>query len=286
MREFQGQQGWLTIVQNNSTTNYLHLATIQAKSIKYTQKVKNYAIITDQATSKLLRDEHYKLFDFIVVLDDDDSAAEQEWKLNNEPKVWHYTPWKETVKLDSDIIFPRSVDQWWEAWRQQEVCFATKVYTPYDVETHNTMNRKLFVENRLPQAYSGLTYFRYGQESMQFFANVGQVFANWPMYRDEILSKCYDKEATTDVAYAIAAVLLPLESKVYNPEMDCGFVHLKESALRLTESWERVLQWQVDSDARVTIDGFHQFRPLHVVSKNLTANSFLSAYERAINRLI
>jgi len=282
-REFIAEQGWFAIVQNSPTVNYLDLALIQAKSIKHTQKVKNYGIAVDQATADLLTDEHWKWFDEVVLITDD-AAVKQDWKLANEGKVWHLTPWRETVKLDVDIIFPQSLDHLWSAWRQQEVCFASTVYTPWDTDANNSFSRKLFTDNNLPMAYSGITYFRYGQDSMRFFGKVADVFNNWPKYRDEVLTKCFDKEATTDVAYAIASVMCDFPT--YNPILTHqGFVHLKATVLGIGLPWEEQYAWQIDSDGRITIDNHYQFRPLHMVNKNLKSTGFLRTYERVIENL-
>ena len=97
MREFKSQVGFLTIAQNNSTTDYLELAYRQATNIKQTQTLNQYAVIVDVATAELITDRHRKVFDHIIVLPQDHAAAD-EWKLANEWQVFNLTPFKETIK--------------------------------------------------------------------------------------------------------------------------------------------------------------------------------------------
>ena len=82
-------KGYVWFALNNSTTDYVELSRALAKSIKSINKHNKVCIITD----KLVEDE---LFDVVKVLKQDDSA-DQEWKLNNEYKVFALTPFTHTI---------------------------------------------------------------------------------------------------------------------------------------------------------------------------------------------
>ena len=90
-------KGYVWFALNNSTTDYIELSRELAKSIKKFNKHNKVCVITD----KPVKDE---LFDFVKVLKQDDSA-DQEWKLNNEYKVFHCTPFTHTIKLTADMLF-------------------------------------------------------------------------------------------------------------------------------------------------------------------------------------
>jgi hypothetical protein len=106
----------LCFAQNTDSVNYLRLAYAQALSIKCTQKIKNYAVIVDQETAQQIQDHHRLVFDHVIVLERDDATA-HDWKLANEWQAYDLTPFRETIKLESDILFTRNIDHWWAGMR-------------------------------------------------------------------------------------------------------------------------------------------------------------------------
>ena len=195
--QFKEQKGYFTFAQNGDV-DYLELAYLQALSIKVTQGINSYAVAVDEKTEALVTDKHRKVFDYVLRIPGKDEAEDDSWKLANEWKVWRMTPFKETVKLDSDILFSRNIDHWWHIMQQKDVCCANRVRS-YESKVSNDMTyRKLFVQNNLPNVYSGFTYFRYTQTSMEFFSLVKDIYHNWPMFRDEVLTKCVNEKPHTD----------------------------------------------------------------------------------------
>ena len=90
-------RGYVWFALNNSKTDYVELSKKLAKSIKQFNRHNKVCVITDKPL------EH-EVFDFVHVLKDDDSAG-QEWKLNNEYKVFRLTPFTHTIKLEADMLF-------------------------------------------------------------------------------------------------------------------------------------------------------------------------------------
>ena len=103
MSHHKEQQGFVTFAQNTDTVDYLKLAYVQAMNVKLTQKINRYAVIVDKKTAALVTDQHRQVFDYVIELTDDyltDSA-----RFANEWQVFQLTPFKETVKLESDLLF-------------------------------------------------------------------------------------------------------------------------------------------------------------------------------------
>lgn len=276
--EFKEQRGYFTFVQN-SEHDYLEMAYLQALSIKRTQTISSYAIAVDAATRDKITSRHLEVFDYIVDIPWGDAAVEHDWKLANEWKAWWITPFKETVKLDCDIMFTRDISHWWDIMCLKEVFIATRAYDfRGDVATTRAY-RKLFDDNNLIDAYSGFTYFRYGRTSADFFQNVKLVFENWPVYRDQVLRNCRHDSARTDEAYAIAAKLTG-EELCYIPNTHVGFVHMKGAVngMDVNDQWTDKLYRQVQGN-QLTV-GFHrQLYPFHYVNKTV-ANEILERYDR------
>ena len=106
--QYQAQQGFFTIAQNTADVDYLRLAYLQAMSIKLTMPGSLYAVAVDKITFESVTEDYRKVFDYIITIENDE-AVDDDWKLRNEWQAFFLTPFKETIKLESDIVFTRSV---------------------------------------------------------------------------------------------------------------------------------------------------------------------------------
>jgi len=275
-------KGYFTFVQNSPTVDYLSIAYLQGLSIKATQTINEYAIAVDAKTYELITDEMEDVFDYIIVMSEDD-AEDDDWKLANEWKAWYLTPFKETVKLDSDILFTRNIDHWWKIMQQKDICCAHNVR---DIEGNiSTCDkfRQLHKINNLPNLYSGFTYFRYTALSRDFFEYVACVFNNWPYFRDALLKNCRHDKANTDEAYAIAAMLLG-EENCYNAASSIpSFVHMKGPIHGWPDvDWTQYAYAQLDDSANLTVGFNRQMYPFHYVNKEFATGELIEQYRRIL----
>jgi len=260
---FQEQQGFFTFAINSESVDYLELAFAQACSIKATQKNNSYAVAVDEYTKEFITEDHKKVFDYII-----DIPNCNEHAMGNEWQAWHLTPFKETIKLESDIIFTTSIDYWWNGLRLQEICFTSKIRDYTGKVSNNRSYRKFFDENNLPDIYTGMYYFRFGQTSMQFFRTVHQVYNNWDFFKN-YLKNCREEMPSTDTAFAIAALLHGAEELV-NPALDYpSFVHMKGSINNLSTiaNWQDNFQHEL-SGADLMINFNKQTWPVHYYQKD------------------
>jgi hypothetical protein len=260
---FKEQQGYFTFAQNTEHVNYLELAYAQALGIKQTQKINKCAVAVDIKTKKLITEEHQKVFDYIIDINDPVANA-----MGNEWQVWQLTPFKETIKLESDILFTTNIDHWWTGLRLQEICFTTKIRDYFGNVSKDRSYRKFFDENSLPDIYTGMYYFRFGQHSLELFQYAHAIYANWNYFRDN-LKNCREELPSTDVVFAIAARLLGVELCT-NPALDYpSFVHMKGSINHLHPSanWQNTLQHELDG-TNLTINFNKQIWPVHYYQKD------------------
>lgn len=260
---FKAQQGYFTFAQNTDTVDYLDLAYAQAVSIKNTQTINQYAVAVDAETKKQITYEHRKVFDYVIDIGDPNVHA-----MSNEWQAWHLTPFKETVKLESDMLFTTNVDHWWKGMRLQEVCFTTKIRNYEGKISNARAYRKLFDENNLPDIYTGMYYFRFGRTSMELFQLAEAVYANWTLFRDELLKNCREDLPSTDVVFAIAARLLGEESCT-NPALDYpSFVHMKGAVNGLAPAadWQEVYPHELYNN-HLMINFTRQTWPVHYYQK-------------------
>jgi len=278
----QEQQGFVTIAQNTAEVNYLDLAYVQAMSIKTTMPGAKYAVIVDEYTASCVATVHRKVFDYIITLPDD-SALDDEWKLANEWKIFYLTPFKETIKLEADIVFPRSIKHWWNTFRLKNIVLSTDCKDFMGNNVINTSYRKVFVDNDLPNVYSGLMYFRYSQEAAEFFKYAEDIFKNWTGIMQRALHNCADEKPTTDVVYAIAAKILGIE-KCTLPLDFINFVHMKPDVNNWPNAdWPQIAPCELDLPM-IRINNVNQYHPVHYHVKSWVTPEIIAEYEACLLR--
>lgn len=280
MREFKAQQGFLTIAQNTEV-DYLRLAYLQALSIKITMPDSLYAVIVDTNTRAQMLDKYHTVFDHVIELSSD-YAKNDQWKLANEWQVFNLTPFKETVKLESDILFTRSINHWWTAFRLRDVVLSQGCRDYHQNLSGVRTYRKLFDDNQLPDVYNGLMYFRYSQQAHQFFELAKNIYANWDQVSTKL--KGCDQQATTDVVYALTAKLLGVESTTL-PLDFINFVHMKNSINQLAESspWAEQLFTEYNLPM-IRFNNINQLHPVHYQDKTWATDQLIEEYEYEFQR--
>ena len=280
MNQFKEQQGFVTFAVNSSTTNYLELAYLQCLNVKATQKSNSYAVIVDSETLKLVTEQHRTAFDYVIELPGVDRIFGIPFAY--EALVNQYTPFKETIKVESDLLFTRSIDHWWTAFRLKNVCLGTGAKNFLNVRSTVRKYREQLDTNSLPDVYNGLMYFRYSQESTEFFNLAYAVFRYWAQVSQEL--RLYgDIIPSTDFVYAITAHIIG-EEFVTMPSMDfINFVHMKSgfNGWGDTQSWMDTVVTERDGDV-VRINNINQLDPVHYHDKTYCTKELIDYYERRV----
>lgn len=269
------QLGFLTIASNTQDINYLQLAYVQALNIKITQKNNSFAVIVDDNTAKCIEEKHKKVFDYII---ETTKTSDNPYEL--EPKVFELTPFKETIKLESDILFTRSIDHWWSAFRLRDLVLSTGCKNYLGVEAESRKYRKVFDDNNLPDIYTGLMYFRFTKTAKDFFTKAHEIFNSWDKVCNSLLN-CRDNYATTDVAYALTASIVGTE-KCTIPTADfINFVHMKAAINKFDEGCKFTDFFVTEiCDNMIRINNINQYYPLHYYDKTFITKDIVEYYER------
>ena len=280
MSQHKEQQGFVTFAINTKETNYLELAYLQCLNVKATQKNNSYAVLVDTETMKLVTDRHRALFDYIIELDNvtSENTDGSAYAWSKEPDVFRKTPFKETIKLESDLLFTRSIDHWWSAFRLKNVCLSTGALNYQSLKSNVRKYREVFDANQLPDVYNGLMYFRYSQESATFFNTAAMIFHYWHEISKE-LKQC-EEHPSTDTVYAITAKILG-EELVTMPSMDfINFVHMKSgfNGWSDSRSWLETVMSERDGDV-IRINNLNQYAPVHYYDKTYTTQELIEYYE-------
>jgi hypothetical protein len=275
----QEQQGFLTFAANTQDVDYLRLAYLQALNIKATQKIKSFAVIVDPATYQLIEDYHRQAFDYII-----ETPASTTGPYGLEAQAFWLTPFKETIKLESDLLFTTSIDHWWTAFRLRDVVLSTGCRNYLQQLSASRRYRKLFDDNNLPDVYNGLMYFRYSKTAADFFRCATEIFNNWSAVQNALLN-CRDPEPTTDVVYALAADIVGRELCTL-PSVDfINFVHMKPSINEYPEtaSFQDMYVTEFD-DGMIRINNINQYHPIHYHKKDFPTEEMYE-YFRSVARI-
>jgi hypothetical protein len=256
------QQGFLTIAVDSKTTDYLNLAYLQALNIKATQKIKSFAVIVDSETYKKINEDHKKAFDYIIEVPTNDHGP-----FGVEPQVFWLTPFKETIKLESDMLFPTSIDHWWDAFRFKDIVLSTGCKNYLQEKSFSRKYRKLFDDNNLPDVYNGLMYFRFSKTATNFFKFASLIFEKWNEVKLNLLG-CDEEYASTDVVYALCARIIG-EEQCTLPSCDfINFVHMKPAINDFVEQFDFTEVFVTEFfDGIIRINNVNQYHPLHYYNK-------------------
>lgn len=266
MSQHKEQQGFVAFAQNNQHTDYLELARVQAANIKATQRINRYAVIVDTETRQHITEQDNLLFDYVIEIPQD-LAKTQSWKLANEAQVFWLTPFKETVKLESDLLFTRSIDHWWRAFRLRDVMLSHGCKNYLQQPSLARQYRQVFDSNGLPDVYNGLMYFRYSKTAHDFFSLALKIQQSWPDLQNH-LRNCREDQPSTDVLFAVTAAVMGPE-KCMAPGLDfVNFVHMKpaHNSLPETDKFTDKLFTEFDS-GMIRIGHINQLHPLHYYEK-------------------
>jgi hypothetical protein len=277
------QQGFVTFAQNTEEVNYLELAYLQCLNIKATQKQNKYAVIVDAATKELVNENHRNAFDYIIDLPIDHNDPTDTRKFANEWQVFRLTPFKETIKLEADLLFTRSIDHWWTAFRLKNICLSTGAKSFNGINSTVRKYREFFDANNLPDVYNGLMYFRFSLEAKEFFDVAQYIQMNWEYVRTG-LKKCIEEAPSTDVLYALAAIIVGEETCTM-PSMDfINFVHMKSGFNGWSDarSWLETVMSERDGDV-IRINNLNQYNPVHYYDKTYATKELIEYYESRRN---
>ena len=216
-------RGFLVLAQN-SDTDYIRQAYALALSIKATQpNINNISLVTND----IVPEEYHAAFDKIIPIPFGDHAENSSWKVENRWKLYHASPYDETIVFDADVLVLENIERIWKFVNNRTLIFSSNV-TDYKnrIVTDKTY-RKVFVENNLPDLYSGMFYFRKSSEALEFFKLVEFITYNWERIYYEVTPKSMQKFFSMDVSFAIASKILGIDNQIIISNSPFTFTHMK-----------------------------------------------------------
>jgi hypothetical protein len=143
------------------------------------------------------------------------------------------------------MICASPIDHWWPLFERRDVVVSQGARTFYNEPATSRYYRKIFDENNLPDVYNAITYWRLSATAREFFDLVRAIFEHWNEYKT--LLKFPDEQPTTDVVYAMAAVIMGPENIMLPTGLGPTMVHMKRHVNPiLSDNWTKELTWETD----------------------------------------
>jgi hypothetical protein len=221
------------MAQNSQSVDYVDCANQLARSIRQFHPDAKICLLsnTDSADSGLF--DYHRTFPYPL----SDNPYANDWQ------VFETSPFRQTIKLEADMIIASAIDHWWTMLEHRDVVISTGARDFYDQKTTNRFYRKVFDANNLPDVYNAITYWRSSQTAQEFFQLVKAIFENWAQYKT--LIKFPDEIPSTDLVYAMATQIIGPEHVTMPFVSYPRIVHMKRGIIPIClEDWTQELIWE------------------------------------------
>jgi hypothetical protein len=180
----------------------------------------------------------------------------------NDWQVHLASPYHETIKLESDMLITSPIDSWWTLFRHRDMVISQGARDFYDRPAVSRYYRRVFDVNCLPDVYNAITYWRVSRTAQEFFRWVRNIFEQWPYFRG--LLKFPDEKPTTDLVYAMAAVIMGTERVTLPASVPQPMItHMKKHIIGTQGSdWTRELVWEYH-DHHLRVNTIAQWGAFH-----------------------
>jgi hypothetical protein len=227
------ERGYLIPAIDTDTVDYLSCAVRLARSIRQWHPDANISVLTVKRCSD-------PIFDHVIPLPYGDLGG-----YANDWQVFVASPYRQTIKLEADMICASPIDHWWTLFEQRDVVVSQGARTFYDDLATSRYYRKTFDQNHFPDVYNAITYWRLSATAKEFFELVQQIFEQWNEYKT--LLKFPDELPTTDVVYAVAAVIMGPQRVTLPAGLGPTIVHMKRYINPIqSDDWTKELVWEND----------------------------------------
>ena len=184
----------------------------------------------------------------------------------NDWQCFAASPYRQTVKLEADMLCASPFDHWWTLFEKQDVVISQGARNFYDQTATSRHYRKVFDSNNLPDVYNAITYWRVSKTAQEFFQLVRSIFEHWNDYRT--LLKFADELPSTDLVYAMAANIMGKETVTLPVAHGPQIVHMKQHMINThTNRWTQELVWE-HTDPGLRINTVAQWGMVHYYVKD------------------
>jgi hypothetical protein len=273
-------KGYVVLAQNTNTIDYIRQAYALALSLKLSQRsVSNISIITDE----VVPEEYKSVFENIIPIPWGDAAVNSRFKVENRWKIYHASPYDQTVVLDTDMLVLDDLSSFWDTFEHYDVYYTGKVLDYRNKTVTSDYYRKAFTANQLPNLYSGLHYFKKSDFAKEFYSWVEIITNNWELFYGKFVSEHYPDRASMDITAALAAKVMDVTEQVTNIQHDpVTFIHMKsriQGWSQPADSWMQSVAVYFDDLCKLKIANYQQQGVFHYTEKDFLTDKIVSKLE-------
>jgi hypothetical protein len=270
--------GYLLIVSEHDTVDYLNLAYALAISIKNTQKpgYDQVALVIDNK-EKINQLKSSWVFDHVIEWDQETFWDGRSW-------MDQLSPFDATVCLDVDMLFMRDYSHWIDYFLENcNLYVANKSYTYRGELVYDPYYRKAFIKNNLPNLYSFYTFFKKDSTISKDFFELGrQIIKNPVEFTNIFLSEHKPKILGTDEAFALSAKILDIQDQIAYPLEFPRVVHMKPVIQNWpwpADLWSDHIGFYLNNKAELKLGNYQQLDIVHYVEKDKINTEMISILE-------
>jgi hypothetical protein len=270
--------GYLLVVAQHESIDYLKLAYALALSIKNTQKpgYDQVALVIDDPT-QIDKLNSAWVFDHVIPWNQETFWDGRSW-------MDELSPFNATVCLDVDMLFTRDYSHWIDYFLENsELYVPNKTYTYRGEAVYDLHYRKTFIKNQLPNLYSMWTFFKKDSElATEFFELGRQIIKNPIEFSNLFLSNYKPKVLGTDEAFALAAKILDITDVISYPLDFPKLVHMKPMIQNWpwpAESWSDHIGCYINKQAKLKLGNYQQHSIVHYVEKDKITDEVINILE-------
>jgi hypothetical protein len=260
---------------------YIQQSYLAALSLKASGNDLPISIITNNTIPQ----QYTQVFDRIIEIPWYKSD-ETRLKTQNRWKIYHATPYDETVVIDSDVLVLQNLNYAWNLLKNYDIYFPTRVFTYRQELVESDYYRKAFTANDLPNFYNCLHYFKKSDKAKQFFEWVELISNNWELFYGHFCSKFYPKEPSMDITAAIAAKIMDCDTEISNQTSDIiSVVHMKSQIQNWkmpTSRWQDKVGVYLTEQATLKIGNFHQSGVFHYTENDFVTEDKIRKFEKCL----
>ena len=242
-------KGFVIMAQDTEKVSYTACANVLRNSILRVMPDANITIITTD------------------MLPYGDLAIDSDWKLINDWQVYEASPYDYTIKLEADMYIPRNIDHWWDILQNKDIVVSSTIRNFKQEISDVRFYRRFIDDNKLPDVYNAITYFKKSNSSQDFFNLVREIFTNWEEYKK--ILQCNPQEiATTDWVYSLACHITGIEKTTLPTFTEMSMVHMKQHINKtVSEDWTDSFVYECLPN-QIRVQTIPQQYPFHYHVKN------------------
>jgi hypothetical protein len=261
---------------------YLEQAYLCALSLKASNNEFPVSVVTNETVEQ----KHKDIFDKIVNIPWYTSSKTQ-LKTENRWKLYHASPYNETIVLDSDIIVLQNLDYFWHFLKNYNLYYPTTVFTYRKEKVTADYYRKAFTANNLPNFYNCVHYFKKTDWTKNFFHWVETITNNWELFYGQFCSQYYPEEPSMDVTTAIASKILDCNYEISNKKHHTPqIVHMKTHIQnwRVPKNrWQSKVGVYLNEELQLKIGNHRQDTIVHYTENDFCTADKVAMYEKKLN---